>query len=79
MRRPGTEGGGGGVASRRGGRGGAPAAAGRHQGAFRGRVRASLAAAARTALRPPRRRSRGRLVLWRLLGHRRRHSNSSSP
>ena len=64
------------------GKGGALATTGRLRGAFRVRARASLAAAAaaaRTALRPPGRRSRGRPVLWRLLGHRRRHPNLSSP
>lgn len=58
-------------------RGGALAAASRLPSAYCGRVRASLAAAARTALRLPRRRSRGRPVFGRLLGH--RHPNSSSP
>ncbi|XDA70095.1 hypothetical protein R6Z07F_000470 [Ovis aries] len=64
------------------GKGGALATTGRLRGAFRVRARASLAAAAaaaRTALRPPGRRSRGRAVLGRLLGHRRRHPNLSSP
>jgi hypothetical protein len=63
-------------------RGGARGSAGRLWGAFRGRARASLApvaaAAARTALRPPHRRSRGRPVLGRLLGHHHRHPKGSS-
>nr|CAI9690814.1 unnamed protein product [Rangifer tarandus platyrhynchus] len=62
------------------GKGGALATPGRLRGAFRVRARASLAAAAaRRALRPPGRRSRGRPVLGRLLGRRRRHPNLSSP